>query len=519
MSRLTAGTRWSFRAVAAGTRWLSRRVATRPGPESWVSGVRARVRPPYQPRVHPAVIVTPLAAALALWRLGTPALWIDEATTWSAAERPLNELLLLAGERDRALFPYYAFMHLWARGGVSEMWLRLPSALAAAAAAGFTAAIGARLWSPRAGLIAGLLLILLPDWSRYAQEARPYAFALAFSAAATWALVRAIDEDDWWPAYTVAIVGAVAAHFVTLLILVVHAISVVRRGTGHYAGPPGAGPAHRAHQLRGTQLRWWAESATFAVLPGIGLVIWSVSQPTQQLSWTRPDLADLGSLWEQLVGSWEVSLLLAALVAVAWWRRLAPTLLLGWLLLPPLVLFVAAQLTPLWAARYLMFVLPAGVLIAAILLASVRPWVPVLAIAGTLWLAAPGIAATRAPDGHGQDYRLAAQVIARDATAGTAVLLSPSWQRSGLAYYLRGPAVDVMVSGPRPADALHAPEAGASTAAARLARFNRVWWVRLGPRPRPLEARDRIKKQVLDRWFRPVRSVRPRGLILTLYER
>lgn len=462
-------------------------------------------------RLHPAWTITAVALPLALWRLDGPSLWLDEAATWSAVDRPLDELFALAGRKDRPLFPYYLFMHFWARFGMSEAWLRLPSALAGAAAAGVTAAIGARLWSPRAGLVAGLLLLAAPDWSRYAQEARPYAFALLFTAVASYTLIRAMDTGTWWPAYAVAMAAATTAHFVTLLLLCAHAAGAIRRGvvtaTAFRDEPP---------------LRAWAQAAGSALLPAAVLVTWSVTQPTPQLTWSPPDIGDLFTVWSDIVGSDAVASLLVVLAVGALWRRgRAPVLLVVWALIPPVALFAAARLTPLWAPRYLLFVLPAMAVLAGIAAAAPRARsVPALLVAAALAAGLPGMIAVRGPGGHGQDYRAAARIIEADATPRTAVVLSPSWQRSGLAYYLRnGAVVDVMAAADRPADALHAPEAPAEAVPARLAPFQRVWWIRFGGRPRSLDARDRAKQAALDRWFRPTRTVHVEGLLLTRYDR
>jgi mannosyltransferase len=78
--------------------------------------------------------------------------------------------------------------------GTAEVVLRLPSLLVMTAAAAGVAALGRRLHSPRAGLLAGLVFAVLPEVSRYAQEGRSYAFVLACAVLASYLLVRALDE-------------------------------------------------------------------------------------------------------------------------------------------------------------------------------------------------------------------------------------------------------------------------------------------------------------------------------------
>lgn len=78
-----------------------------------------------------------------------------------------------------------------ALGGFSEVAVRLPSALAAAALVGWTAWLGARLLDPLSGLIAGVLLATTPALFTRARVARPDALlalllAVAFGYAFLW---------------------------------------------------------------------------------------------------------------------------------------------------------------------------------------------------------------------------------------------------------------------------------------------------------------------------------------------
>ena len=112
--------------------------------------------------------------------LGRVSLWRDEAYTIDAASRPLSRILATAAHTDAVNSAYYTFMHAWiAVAGISEAALRLPSVLAMAVAAVFTAAIGrrlaraARLPAPAVtGVLAGLLFVAAPQVTRYAQEAQ-----------------------------------------------------------------------------------------------------------------------------------------------------------------------------------------------------------------------------------------------------------------------------------------------------------------------------------------------------------
>nr|WP_089155065.1 glycosyltransferase family 39 protein [Micromonospora sp. NBS 11-29] len=167
--------------------------------------------------------------------------WRDELATWSAATRPLPDLVRLTRTIDAATGPYYLLMHGWtALAGTSPTALRLPSALAMAAAAALTARLGALLAGDRAGLLAGLLFAVLPATSRYGQEARPYALATLLAVLATLLLVEALRRPTWrrWAGYAVAVAALGLLHLIALTLLAAHAVAVLLTAV---RGPTAAG--------------------------------------------------------------------------------------------------------------------------------------------------------------------------------------------------------------------------------------------------------------------------------------
>ncbi|MEH0819522.1 MULTISPECIES: glycosyltransferase family 39 protein [unclassified Micromonospora] len=189
------------------------------------------------------VWVPPLLATLAagLYGIGHAQPWRDELATWSAATRPLGDLLRLAGTVDAATGPYYVLMHGWVRlFGDSATALRLPSALAMAGAAGLTAVLARWLLGTRAGLLAGLLFAVLPGTSRYAQEARPYALASLFAVLAGVLLVAALRRPSWarWAGYSAAVTALGLTHLLAFTVLAAHAVVVL---VAWWRGPAAAG--------------------------------------------------------------------------------------------------------------------------------------------------------------------------------------------------------------------------------------------------------------------------------------
>ena len=120
-----------------------------------------------------------LAAALRFYHLGTQEVWLDEAFSGLLVERPAMFPLLQA-ESNPPLFWLLlkAFCSIF---GTTPEALRALSALFSAAAVAVVTLYGARVFSRRFALGAGLFLALSPYSIYYAQEARAYSLLILLS--------------------------------------------------------------------------------------------------------------------------------------------------------------------------------------------------------------------------------------------------------------------------------------------------------------------------------------------------
>ncbi|WP_262284834.1 glycosyltransferase family 39 protein [Micromonospora sp. MA102] len=497
-----------------------------------------------------------LTLVVTLAGIGHAQPWRDELATWSAATRPVPDLVRLAGTIDAATGPYYLFMHGWtALFGTSPTALRLPSALAMAGAAALTARLGARLVGARAGLLAGLLLAVLPATSRYGQEARPYAPATLLAVLATLLLVGALRRParGRWAGYAAAVAVLGLLHLIALTLLTAHALVVVLAAVG---GRPAAGvePPHDPSEPapcprmpeaapdtgaredapraggRGVGLLWrWLVALLPAALLVAPLVLVAGGQRGRQLDWVRlVRVDDLAALPGALAQSGVVGGLLAGLAALGAARLGRRALLPGAaVVLPVLLLFAAGTAVPLWVTRYLVFTVPFACLLAGAALAGVRlaPALAVVTLAGLLGL--PDQAALRRthewPRTAPVDYAGVARVVADRQQPGDAVVYSPrdSWlfPDLGLAYHLgaRRPRDVLVVRDQRQRADLWAAEC--DRPAECLAGVDRVWLVVTGRRADPLAAVPGAKGDALRDAF-TVRQVWPRpGLTVALLSR
>jgi mannosyltransferase len=448
-------------------------------------------------------LLTLLAAA---WSLGTPALWADELATWGAVRLGWGELFRLLGHVDAVVGPYYAVEKAWtALAGTSPVALRLPSALAMAGAAALVAVLAARVAGQRIGLVAGLVFVVVPATSRFAQEARPYAFVVLFAILATLLLLRFLDRPGAGTgagyAASVALLGAF--HLIGLLLLLAHAVAARHR------------------------LRAWAVWTGIGVLPLLPLV-WYGFRQSGQVAWIPPaHLHVVLAAPTDLFVSGEVAGALAVLGLLALSPRREVVALACWGLVPLAALAVIGQFTPLFWPRYVLYVVPAWAVLAALALRR-APRVPAAAaLLAVALLGVPAQTAIRQPDGHSQATSRAGGIIADNYQPGDGIaysmLESARWvPRDIVSRYVpaaRRPADVFALTPQRVGGHLAATECADLTACLDRADPGRMWVVRMHTQADPLAGLGTAKADLLRSRFHLARLWLVKDLTVALYER
>lgn len=458
------------------------------------------------------VVVVPALAELIVggYRISGPSLWRDEAATISGSQRPLSAIMSLTLHQDAVHGAYYLLMHaVIGIGGITETALRLPSLIAMCLAAGLTAALGVRLAdssglpAPRLiGLLAGLLLVVVPLTTRYAQEARPYALTTLFALLATYSLVRATASGrwPWWAGYAAAIVLTGLASLFAILLVVAHGVAQLAAG--------------RMRLASGTFRRWLSATAVAGVLLA-PLAALSIRQ-SGQLNWvTRPDPSTVASLMRDFSGATAVIPVIAALgllgcLAGPGLRRGLGGLTLAWvalpwLVVPPVLLLAISLADPLYVERYVVFCLPALSLLAAAGLvwlvkltgeAVAKRGIPaartrLLAVIPSALLAVATIAALvgpqaaiRLPSARADNLRAVAAVLTSHERPGDAILYLP-WDTAVIGRAYPAPYANLRDVGlgqtPIASATLRGLPAAPSVVATRLRGVSRAWTVQWFP--------------------------------------
>lgn len=386
--------------------------------------------------------------AVGLYQVGRPELWRDELASWSASGRSLARLFGMLGRVDASSGAYYLLLHGWtALFGDSVVALRLPSVLAMAGAAAFTALAAERAFDSRvAGSAAGLLLVAVPNVSRYAQEARTYAIVTCATAAAIWCLLRALDHPGLgrWAGYCAGMAVAGTFHLVSLSGLVGQLALVV---------------SHWWRSRDGRVLRRFAPAALLAALPAVPVMWLGHYQSSRQLGWLEvPTWHDLWFFGRDLLNSrWVMYAFVALAAAALRWRgrRTAAAQHLLLVLLPMLAVWLASQDgTSYFTDRYLLFTVPAAATLAGGGVAAVHHALrrvtacraarlgATALVGATAVLGLPAQRVEREVAGHSlNDYRGAARILAAGYRPGDGlVAVAGRWDwmmvGPGVSYYL-----------------------------------------------------------------------------------
>ena len=173
-----------------------------------------------------------LAAVLRFWRLRHQGFWFDEANTSQEVHFTLGQMLTLLKHYESTPPLYYGVAWVWARiFGFGEVGLRSLSAVCGVLVVPVSYALGWKLFSRRAGLIAAALAATSPLLIWYSQEARAYELAVLLTGVSILAFAYA-DEEPSVPAlavWTISSAFAIATEYYAALVVVPEALWLIYR--------------------------------------------------------------------------------------------------------------------------------------------------------------------------------------------------------------------------------------------------------------------------------------------------
>ena len=333
--------------------------------------------------------------------------WFDECFSVEVARSDWRNFLHLMWWREANMSLYYVLLRIWLHFGQSPLFIRSLSVAISVATLPAIYWVAKMLYDHRVALIATALLAFNAYSVRYAQETRSYALFMLLATLCSGFLIAWLREMSpdlrsqsatsnsqtrLVRGYVVTSVLAVYAHLYAILLLAAHWIITVWIST-RCDGQAAPLRMRRAWKIIG-----------LAVLP---LLIFVAKTGAGPIRWIqRPGLRDLFEFFEHLAGGAWVHVLiytaasLAALIPIGkrlWsrdvgWPEWRCQLLLIWLLFPVVLTVLLSFARPVFLPRYMIFCLPALLILVAAGLARLNRWLLPPALVVVLLLSMQGTA-------------------------------------------------------------------------------------------------------------------------------
>ena len=347
------------------------------------------------------------AAAIRFLHLASKPFWFDECFSVEVARIRWSDFLHLLWWREANMALYYVLLRVWLsinhNYGQSPFFIRSLSVVIAAATLPAIYWLARLLYDRRVALIAAALFSFNAYSVRYAQEARSYALFLLLATLSSGFLISLLREPARrkWLGYVIVSVLAVYAHLYALLLVAAQWLAV--RWLGSFSESED-GTVARSAQLR----RAWIVIG-LAVLPLLVFVAKTGAGPIRWIP--RPGVRDVLEFYEHAAGGNNWGLLLiysvACVAAVmslgkklfvrgqSWetnWETWRAQFLLIWLIFPVVLTVLLSFARPVFLGRYMIFCLPALLILVAAGLARLRTaWLLAAALSGILLLGLQGV--------------------------------------------------------------------------------------------------------------------------------
>ena len=323
-----------------------------------------------------------VAFGLRLFCLSCKPFWFDEAFSVEVSRVTWPNFLHLLWWREANMSLYYLVLRGWSLFGQSPFFVRSLSALMAAATIAVVYWLGTLLYDRRTGLIAAALLAFNAYHIRYAQEARSYALFALLGTLSSAFLVSFLQHptDAKRRAYLLTSVLAVYAHFYALLLIVAQWLALLCVGNARNFDKTDAGGEAWFVNAKEIRKNWRIIAAGAA--PVLIFVAKTGAGPIKWIK--RPGISDLSRFIGNITNGWPIIYLggcaLAMFAAGRYmfrrrqtWSEWRVQFLSIWLLFPVLLTMLLSFARPVFLPRYMIFCIPALMILTAAGIGSIRP--------------------------------------------------------------------------------------------------------------------------------------------------
>jgi hypothetical protein len=319
--------------------------------------------------------------------------WFDEAFSVEIGRIGWKDFFHLLWWREANMSLYYLLLRGWLHVGQSPFTIRALSVVISAGALAAIYWLVHSLYDRRVALVATALLAVNAFDIRYAQEARSYSLFVLLATLSSGFLIAFLKDPTRRnrTAYICFSVLAVYAHFYALLLVAAHWLGF------RWGGVPGTisdeSRTNIARQLR----RCWI-AIGISVLP---LLVFVAKTGAGPLKWIqRPGLSQLADFVTYACDGLPLVYAAACLLALLPLRKNVPFrrsdwpswrlhFLAIWLLFPIALTVLLSFARPVFLPRYMIFCLPALLILTAVGLTSLRTtWLSAAVVGAVLLLSA-----------------------------------------------------------------------------------------------------------------------------------
>jgi 4-amino-4-deoxy-L-arabinose transferase-like glycosyltransferase len=327
-----------------------------------------------------AVVGIAVAASLGLLPWLGISMFADEGATLYSAHLSWSNLWAQSQHVDLVLLPYYVVVHFWLMVSGSIAWVRALSLLAYSGTIVVVGWTGLRIAGRWCGIIAAVLTATSTVVVEKSLNARPYELSTLLVALCAVLLFKWLDDSRarWLWAFSIVALLAAAMQLFSLLAptSMLACVLVVR-------------PALIAQRLRALL----APIALLAVASGawvvacireVGQVNWIANDSTESRLLAEVRGPVIGQYYDLVV--FVIVVLAVAKLAVIWDRDVRDTvvegvsrdrdilaLMIGWVVIPTVVLSVASFAHPIYSVRYVSASAPGAALLAAFICVRAFP--------------------------------------------------------------------------------------------------------------------------------------------------
>ena len=389
-----------------------------------------------------------LGWALRLHRLGARSLQYEEGYAVHIASLNTAETLLWSSRDLVPPLQSFLLTNWMTLAGQSEFAARFVSV----AAGILTVAVLVRFakqQSMLAGLLAGLLAALSPFYVWHSQHARMYALLAFFGTAATLCLSFILHDPSrkrLWIAFAVLESLALYTHTSAVFLLLFHALSIA------LAGVWSEDQAFWKYGsiACGTAILAWLPWVLYAI-PFLGrnagywpgrlsalLVVFQTFQAFVGGQLMGPEVSSIA----MVLGCLGCLLGLGALALRREWSR--ALLLLGWMIVPVVLLIVIFRRLPKFEPRYLILASPPVILLLASGASASLHWLGARILIRAIFVAMVALFVIGlgnlyfVPEFSGPDFRAAAQLVEAQSSPDELVVLLPGYAFPVWGYYYNG---------------------------------------------------------------------------------